>query len=121
VLSGGCARTGLPKARARRPRAHHIDTTGIGADQEIVSRLEQTESGYTPVNQAHDHADRLDAIEIKLSHLEVSVQELDQALARQQREIALLEARNRALEQQMAELAIGGAQAGTGFEKPPHY
>jgi uncharacterized coiled-coil protein SlyX len=65
--------------------------------------------------------DRLDAIEIKLSHLEASLQDLDQALVRQQGEIELLAARNRAIEQQLDELANGGGQAGIGFERPPHY
>lgn len=106
MLSRGLTLVGLPKASARCPCAHHIDTIGIGAPQCIKP--------MTP-------PDRLDAIEIKLSHLEASLQDLDQALVRQQREIALLAARNRALEQQVEELANGGGQAGIGFEKPPHY
>jgi uncharacterized coiled-coil protein SlyX len=63
---------------------------------------------------------RLETIEIKLAHLEHSLQELGEAVIRQQRDIELLSARNRELKSQLEMLEGGEAGAG-GFEKPPHY
>ena len=63
---------------------------------------------------------RLDTIEIKLAHLEHSLQELGEAVIRQQRDIELLSARNRELKSQLESLEGAEASAG-GFEKPPHY
>jgi uncharacterized coiled-coil protein SlyX len=64
---------------------------------------------------------RLDAIEIKLAHLERALTELSDALVHQQRDIDLLSAANRQLRGQLEALeADHGASAGD-FEKPPHY
>jgi SlyX protein len=63
---------------------------------------------------------RLDAIEIKLAHLERSLQELGQTVMRQQRDIDVLSAHNRALTEQLKIFEGGGASA-QGFETPPHY
>ena len=65
---------------------------------------------------------RLDQIEIKLAHLERALNELNDVVIRQQREIELLTARNRQLKDQL-ELARGRRRepVPTGFEKPPHY
>jgi SlyX protein len=64
---------------------------------------------------------RLEAIEIKLAHLERSLQELGQVVMRQQTEIAALAARNRLLSDQMEALESGGAENAGQYEKPPHY
>ena len=64
---------------------------------------------------------RLDTIEIKLAHLERSLQELGQTVMTQQREIAVLAARNRALEQQLEAFDQEPARRSEPFEKPPHY
>jgi uncharacterized coiled-coil protein SlyX len=67
---------------------------------------------------------RLDLIEIKLAHLERGLTELNDAVAHQQREIGLLKARNRQLQDQLETLDAGSGASGAsadGFEKPPHY
>jgi uncharacterized coiled-coil protein SlyX len=64
---------------------------------------------------------RLDAIEIKLAHLERAVSELSDALIHQQREIELLSARDRQLKDQLETLEAGSGASADGFEKPPHY
>lgn len=66
-------------------------------------------------------AERLDTIEIKLAHLERSLQELDQTILLQQREITALGAHNRALKERIESLEDGDGQGRTEFEKPPHY
>jgi uncharacterized coiled-coil protein SlyX len=63
---------------------------------------------------------RLEAIEIKLAHLEHSMQELGKTVMRQQREIEVLSANNRALKEQLSVVEGGGA-SGQGFETPSHY
>jgi len=63
---------------------------------------------------------RLDIIEIKLAHLEQSLQELGETVMRQQRDIDVLSAHNRALREQLKVFESGGASA-QGFETPPHY
>jgi uncharacterized coiled-coil protein SlyX len=63
---------------------------------------------------------RLEAIEIKLAHLERSLQELGETVMRQRSEITALAARNRSLSDQMQALEGGGDSAGR-YEKPPHY
>jgi SlyX protein len=65
---------------------------------------------------------RLDQIEIKLAHLERALNELNDVVIRQQREIELLTARNRQLKHQLEGLEAGGdGTSAEGFEKPPHY
>jgi uncharacterized coiled-coil protein SlyX len=63
---------------------------------------------------------RLDSIEIKLAHLEHSLQELGATVMRQQRDIEVISARNRVLQSQLETLE-GGGHGATEFEKPPHY
>jgi SlyX protein len=64
---------------------------------------------------------RLDQIEIKLAHLERALNELNDAVIRQQREIELLTVRNRQLTHQLEVLEAGGAASADAFERPPHY
>ncbi len=64
---------------------------------------------------------RLDQIEIKLAHLERALNELNDVVIRQQREIELLTARNRQLKDQLELVEAGGGASAAGFEKPPHY
>ena len=64
---------------------------------------------------------RLDTIEIKLAHLERSLQELGRTVMNQQRDIVSLAARNRVLEQQLEAFDQEAAQRSEPFEKPPHY
>ena len=64
---------------------------------------------------------RLDQIEIKLAHLERALNELNDVVIRQQREIELLTARNRQLKDQLESLEAGGGASADAFEKPPHY
>jgi SlyX protein len=64
---------------------------------------------------------RLETIEIKLAHLERSLQELGQAVMHQQNEIAALVSRNRALQHQLETIEQSEAPSAGPFEKPPHY
>jgi SlyX protein len=66
-------------------------------------------------------AERLDTIEIKLAHLERSLQELDRTMLLQQREITALTAHNRALKERIESLEGGDEPGPTEFERPPHY
>ena len=63
---------------------------------------------------------RIETVEIKLAHLERSLQELGQAVLDQQRQIDALAARGRALADRLDEFEAAEPDAGE-FEKPPHY
>jgi len=64
---------------------------------------------------------RLDTIEIKLAHLERSLQELGQVVMRQRREIEALSTLNRTLQAQVETFAGSSESSGPGSERPPHY
>ena len=64
--------------------------------------------------------DRLVTIEIKLAHLERSLQELGETVLHQQGEIEAFRMRNRALKAQLDTLEVGAGSV-VSFEKPPHY
>lgn len=62
---------------------------------------------------------RIEALESRLAHLEQGLQELSDALYRQQRELDALRLRNQQL---LAETEAGAPGASlTSFERPPHY
>lgn len=62
---------------------------------------------------------RLDALEMRLAHLERAVQELSEEFYRQQRDIDRLRLRNQQL---LAELeGVGAGASRTDPEPPPHY
>jgi uncharacterized coiled-coil protein SlyX len=63
---------------------------------------------------------RLEAIEIKLAHLERSLQELGETVIRQQRAVDALVARHRMMQNQL-EMLESGAPGNDPVEKPPHY
>jgi uncharacterized coiled-coil protein SlyX len=63
---------------------------------------------------------RLEAIEVKLAHLEQAMQQISDEVARQQQQMEQALARAQRLSSRLEELEGGGASAG-GFEKPPHY
>lgn len=65
---------------------------------------------------------RLDAVEFKLAHLERALNEINEVVIRQQREIEQLRAalQQAAVRLQSLDAQVGGASA-TDFEKPPHY
>ncbi len=65
--------------------------------------------------------DRLIEIEIKLSHQEVTVEELNQVVCQQQKKIAHLEAVCEALIRHVKELSEGAAGPRATNEIPPHY
>jgi uncharacterized coiled-coil protein SlyX len=64
---------------------------------------------------------RFEAIEIKLAHLERSLQELSQALLQQQRQIDSLAARDRAIADRLDAFEATGGPEAEPFERPPHY
>lgn len=65
--------------------------------------------------------DRLMDIEIKLSHQEHAVEELNQVICQQQKKIDHLEEICAALIRHVKELSDGAAEQRTANEPPPHY
>ena len=66
-------------------------------------------------------ADRLEAIEIKLAHLERAVAEISDVVARQQKELDRALDRNQRLMDKIAALESDFGPSATAHEKPPHY
>ena len=71
-------------------------------------------------------AARLEAIEVKLAHLERALSEISDVVIRQQKELELATARHQRLSDQLAMLESEGAsnaapQDSLAQEKPPHY
>ena len=64
---------------------------------------------------------RIESIEIKLAHLERSLQELGETVLSQQRQIDSLAARGRALADRLVEFEATDAPDSDPSEKPPHY
>lgn len=64
---------------------------------------------------------RIELLEVKLAHLERALQELSDEVARQQRELGELRARNQLLAQQLAAAHDATAAPATAIEIPPHY
>lgn len=65
-------------------------------------------------------ADRIEALEFKVAHLERALQELSDVLYRQQREIDGMLELNRQLTSQLEQLETRAADASS-VEIPPHY
>ena len=65
---------------------------------------------------------RLEALEFKLAHLERALNDINEVVVRQQRELEQLRAalRQAAVRLQSLDAQLGGASA-TDPEKPPHY
>ena len=66
-------------------------------------------------------ADRFEAIEIKLAHLERAVAEISDVVARQQKELDRALDRNQRLMEKIAAIEADAGASGTAYEKPPHY
>lgn len=66
-------------------------------------------------------ADRLEAIEIKLAHLERAVAEISDVVARQQKELDGARDRNQRLLEKIAAMESESGVSATAYEKPPHY
>jgi len=71
-------------------------------------------------NEVNDEK-RLVEIEIKLTHQEDAVEELNQVVCQQQKKIDHLEAICEALIRHVKELSDGAAEQRTTNETPPHY
>jgi SlyX protein len=65
--------------------------------------------------------ERLDAIEEKLAHLELTVAELSDVIARQQKELDRALDRNQRLMEKVVALESDLGPSATAEEKPPHY
>jgi uncharacterized coiled-coil protein SlyX len=65
-------------------------------------------------------ANRIEALEFKVAHLERALQELSDVMYRQQREIDGMLELNRQLRSQVEQLETRGADASS-VEIPPHY
>ena len=66
-------------------------------------------------------SDRLEAIEIKLAHLERAVAEISDVVARQQKELDRALDRNQRLMEKIAAIESESGASATAHEKPPHY
>ncbi len=66
-------------------------------------------------------ADRLEALEFKIAHLERGLQELSDVVVRQQRDIDELTARLKTLGDRLLELRELGPVPPEADEVPPHY
>lgn len=64
---------------------------------------------------------RIEMLEMKVAHLERTLQELSDELARQQRDLNEMRARNQQLAQQLAAAHDSTAASATAIEVPPHY
>jgi uncharacterized coiled-coil protein SlyX len=70
----------------------------------------------------HDDASaRIEALEIRIAHLENGLQQLSDALFRQQQELARVIDRNRQLLEEVEARADPSGDAATRVEIPPHY
>ena len=68
-----------------------------------------------------DASARIEALEIRIAHLENSLQQLSDALYLQQRELTRVSERNRQLLAQLEAQADPAGDAATRIEIPPHY
>ena len=66
-------------------------------------------------------SDRLEAIEIKLAHLEQAIAEISDVVARQQKELDRALDRNQRLMEKIAAIESDVGTSATAHEKPPHY
>jgi SlyX protein len=66
-------------------------------------------------------SERLEAIEIKVAHLERAVAEISDVVARQQKELERALDRNQRLVEKIAALESDSGPSATAHEKPPHY
>jgi SlyX protein len=73
------------------------------------------------MNPNHPMEKRLEALEIKASFIEDSVDKLDQIIIRQQQTIDALVAQLRSLRDQAASQSEGAGQRNLRDELPPHY
>jgi uncharacterized coiled-coil protein SlyX len=64
---------------------------------------------------------RLDSIEFKLAHLEQSIQQISDVVAKQQSQLDAAIARAQRLAGRLEELESGPGTSATALEKPPHY
>jgi SlyX protein len=67
------------------------------------------------------HDARLEALEIKLAHLEHALNQISDVVARQQRELDAAQQRTRLLKAQLDSLESAGSASASAIEKPPHY
>jgi SlyX protein len=66
-------------------------------------------------------SERLEAIEIKLAHLERALAEISDVVARQQKELDRALDRNQRLMEKISAIESDFAPSATAHEKPPHY
>lgn len=70
---------------------------------------------------ASTNTGRIEALEIKLSHLERAMSEINDVVIRQQKDLEVALARQQRLRDQLSVLEAGIGAGTTAEEKPPHY
>ncbi len=70
---------------------------------------------------ASTYTGRIEALEIKLSHLERALSEINDVVIRQQKDLEVALARQQRLRDQLSVLEAGIGTGTTAEEKPPHY
>jgi uncharacterized coiled-coil protein SlyX len=80
-------------------------------------RLRQPPPGRTPMTDAN----RFEALEIKIAHLERGLQELSDVVVRQQQDLDRLALRNQQLKEQLEDIRGETEDKKDPHEVPPHY
>ncbi len=73
------------------------------------------------MTQINDDSVRLEQLELKMMDLEVTVQQLNDVVLRQYRDIEQLRQANTDLQRKLDTMNEPGAPPGVGDEVPPHY
>lgn len=70
---------------------------------------------------ARNVSERIDELEARIAFQDDLIESLNEVVARQDREIALLAKRVADLEAKLEDIAVAAPTAGDGHEPPPHY
>ena len=98
---------------------------GMGQDEnsraEAAANLETSPIGHRDANLESNFAANLKDLEIKYSHHEVAIEELQKVVFEQHKTIEKLEKTLKRLTDRFDGVTSGANEIGPGNEKPPHY